>query len=450
MRKVRVLCAAMLCALAVCVAAVVSAQELSDYSRLFGVLQSTDGESDVNLREAPSMDAPLVGVYRCGVRAQAVKEKDGWLLVEVGGDGIGCLRGYVLEKYFKPAYSVEYESGFPVMRLSDAQPTWDWAVYPEEKEPQPARIEANGTFTLGTSGWPQLCAGTLCVVLGEVEDGVWSHVQIGFDQVGFVKTQALEPTGLTSLSDARLPRAGIAVAHPGTPYAMPVYRYTDDSKALSPTLYEGDTLEYITQVGDWVQVSISNYMECAFVPAQYLTLYPYASLYAPENTFSEGTHTIETPGLYTFSCVGSGRLEIETPGGTRVYESGGMYSMYLPQGARVTVEDGILSGVSRDAKIEDLSEDGVGAWDESRGNGRYLGGVQLAADLWREGNYVVTVEDGKKRGWFRIESIDQDAGVTPPGEWVEVEAGGIVQITLYHGQFIELRDARLAYFSGNG
>ena len=118
MRKVRVLCAAMLCALAVCVAAVVSAQELSDYSRLFGVLQSTDGESDVNLREAPSMDAPLVGVYRCGVRAQAVKEKDGWLLVEVGGDGIGCLRGYVLEKYFKPAYSVEYESGFPVMRLS--------------------------------------------------------------------------------------------------------------------------------------------------------------------------------------------------------------------------------------------------------------------------------------------------------------------------------------------
>lgn len=425
-------------------------EEISYGNQLAGVLRSSDGVSDVNVRTQPSMDAPLLGVYRSGVRADAFERVDGWLQVSIGGDEQGSVRGYVLEKVFSTQWQSEGEAGFPVKQLSDAQDSWDFAQRPWAREAAPALRHEDGALELGTSGWPQLAAGVRCVALGEVENGEWTHVRMGLDRYGFIPTRALEETGLSSLSAARIPRMGIAAVHPGTPYAMPVYAYTDDSTALWATLREGDTLEYIAHTGKWVQVAIANMLECAFVPAEYVTLYPYEMLYAVDAVYSAGVHEIEQPGLYTFSCVGGGRLEIVCEAYTRIYEGSGMYSMYLPRGAQVTVTDGILAGISTDKQLEDLSRNGVGAWDESRGNGRYLAGVHMASDLWRDKSYIVTVEEGKECGYYRIETLDQDAGAYAQSEWTQLKPGDVIDLNLYYGQFIELRDAILFYFSGNG
>lgn len=423
--------------------------EISYGNRLSGVLRSSDGVSDVNVRTQPSMDAPLLGVYHSGVQAEAIERVDGWLQIIIGCDQ-GTVRGYVMEKIFSTDRQQDSEQGLPVKQLSNAQSAWDFASQPWERVHTPAMRREDGTLELGMDGWPQLAAGVCCVALGEVADGDWTHVRIGLDRYGFIRTRALEDTGLSSMSAARIPRAGIAVVHPGTPYAMPVYAYTDDSTAQWATLREGDTLEYIACTGDWVQVAIANMLECAFVPAEYVTLYPYEALFSVEASCCDGVHTIEGAGLYTFSCVGGGRLEIRHGAYERVYEGGGMYSMYLPRGAQVMVTDGMLTGISTDVQLENLSRNDVGAWDESRGSGRYLAGVHMSADLWRDRTYIVTVEDGKNCGYYRIETLDQDAGVIAPGEWCEIGPGDVIDLNLHHGQFIELRDAILSYFSGNG
>lgn len=421
---------------AVLLAALVLAAWMPDAAMAFGLpmlafTSSQDG-GQVTLYAAPSEDGDVLGVYFSAVEVTIEDLQGDWAQVDLGEGMCGWMPTRTLDMADN---SFDGVPNVPVLRLTEAAELLD-----------------------GPGGQPveTYPAGTLTEAMGVLENG-YVHVTVA-GQSGLMADDCLEKTGIFSSlwhkKEEGIPEQGyatlaLAEGESAALYAAP----RTDAEQVRP-IDAGVPVEVLALADGWLQARVYSGACQGFIPAQGARIYWLEEMTVTDAvSLGEGTYTAGDalpPGLYglTVPAGEQGGIRVEGAEGafSRAYAAQGeaLLALYLPEGASVRVEGaGVLAPLTAQSMI---SQESGWAYE---GSGRFLCGWQTQGEQTRTLN--LTLREGAQGGYYRLTTLDADAGVAQEPEAVYLQPGQTHTLSnLLPGYLLEFQNLRIEAVLGNG
>lgn len=406
------------------------------------IINNPNGPKFPLLENAASAQS-VIGMYNNGVVGYVKAVQNGMVQVRIGGswnkdDG---MTGYVPEGYLRYGDAgIPVEASLPVAEIIPSDGS------------DAVRLRSEPGMLSSVAG--MFPAGVQVEVLGEMPDCF--HVQFG-EAVGFLPKGALRWIDKQAMFGYSVSRDGFAILEVpedirDQQWEVPLYAYPDGEHVTDNSLYDGQTISLLNDLGDWAQVR-SGYGGVGFVRTEYLTVYPLADMkVATKQVFSAGSYTVGAeipPGLYTLDIPAGGRGGIEAMGqGNGAYhnyyaDDSATFAMYLTEPMTVAIEgQAVLSPMDTERLIaEDIG------WHYS-GSGRFFCGVQLRSH-WVF-MYEVTLQPGESVGYIARTNLSTETGGAGRSERFYLTPGQTEYISMTQGEFIEFRNCVIVGRRGNG
>lgn len=404
-----------------------------------GLMQIPDGDRVVltgdqesaPLLSKPGEDGRVLCELYSGIVVYTFGTVNDYTLIKLPVELAASQYGYIETKFLREGGQRVEESRlyFANVALPEDMPSAALYMRPSEG------AEVIGTFQNGAE----------FIVFGETDD---FYLVNRSDYQGFIRKDCLNVTDTpwTLLSMRYQNALGYGTIRTGDKQYAPLLKFSEDNgRHIVALAEEGDSMLVINSEGEWAQgyylsKDESRWVGLLFVQTEYLELLPIPAFQddAAKLAFTAGDYTVgeDLPAdLYTFRVPGGkeGTL-IVTIDGKRTEHSPVpegrfcIYSLYLPEGARITIEkDGVLT---------DLDKTWV--WGEtmdatySGGYGRFLAGVHID-----ESGMQLKLLPGATEGYYRVIPIEMDAnGILP--EPVYLKPGETAMPTLNYGVFLEV------------
>lgn len=385
-----------------------------------------------------------IGQMRKGAVCHLTDMQGQWGRVEFS-EMYSDLTGYVLLTDLIPNVSPNWlDSGIHVARLHPAPGEATQAVHAAPQD----TARSVGTYV----------DGTLVEWVGTMDDG-WAYVRIGFD-TGFVPADRLEDTGiLTNLSDrgTAVPPQGFGrlsakdLDGDGPDSMVQVYQSPAEGAAVVTELWRasGEPVDLLADLDGWVQARLYYDFNQGFIPKDQPLEAVWLADIMPtlDAPLAPGAYTAgkDMPaGLYTLAADGQqpGTLTVSGQGVDIATAAGGRYTVYVPEGATVAFDQGMLDVVDTAQVVSEQTD-----W-RLAGSGRFLMGVQIPGLAGLK--FFANPQTDDRPGTVRIvdgalfgEPVVLEAHTLPFGQDVLVDE-------FPQGAFVELDNVVLTAFFGNG
>lgn len=217
---------------------------------------------------------------------------------------------------------------------------------------------------------------------------------------------------------------------------------SDNSETLITNAFtNGECINIVAKAGDFYQLKYF----AGFVPAERVRYYDIAQLYSGMSTFVPGTYVVGTDIKSALYTVHSGRAVVSLGDKEKTYESIDECTFYLPAGATLTVESGLVAPAQQRLILTQNNE------FVSNLSGRYLAGTQMVTQqLWE---YHVTAAEGADDAYYVVSTLindDLSQDYAREEMRVNLEPNETYLLTLYDSEFVEFHHCDIEVFYGNG
>ena len=429
----------------------------SRYIYGMAVVVSEKQDARLNLRADCKSDARVIGKFYAGTVVSVHETKNGFARVTVLGEG----------RNYSPV-DTEEESGFLQgwMQL-DYLRFGNRADFIGTKNDLPiAEVTAQNAKVLDINQSPigTLDKGMRMLVLGTVTTGKYFTVEHLLIDTGDSHPMLIRADQVEVLPDVHttgdMPVMGYGVLLPEQQQPLSdtlcVYQ-TCDLDHCNEYLAVGDTAAILSVGENWAQIKCRSTE--GYVPIHWLDIYLLPNCLG-NAAVGEGTYETGFDmdcGFYTFDCRSGGSLTVTYPDGTTRTMGGdaGQYTLFVPMGANLTVENGTLSPMARNTlmyttSVPAYAGTGVYLYDEPQfiGSGRYLVGEHLESGAYWD--YILAPLDPTQPAWYTLSTPTADSeGMTPVPIYLTPD-DPLVTVNFTEGQLVEFHNLTVTVNYGNG
>lgn len=217
-----------------------------------GVVNNPGASAFLNLRQVPSLQGKVLGIYYNGTPALVLGSSDGWAMVQVGG-----ITGYFREEFLQMYPAIG--SGDVATVVSPNQTPVNLRMGPS-KDTQVLTQYPGGTYVMilqRGAGWHRVSV-----------NGI-----VGFMDAAFLKNGVLPPRSADSSAPSAA-KAYATVKNPRPHQVLNLRERPDMSGAILARLPSGTRLQMVEQGTDWCRVSQGDLVGYVMTPYLMLTNLP--------------------------------------------------------------------------------------------------------------------------------------------------------------------------------